>query len=89
MIEIIFAAFNNIFGLYSIVVEHEFRIVVQRLYDNDSSSYTPEDNEFIPLFSIVVALGMISSTSLRHIRDHEEVLKQRYVDLPSSTPLIS
>lgn len=81
MIEIIYAAFNNIFGLSNIVVEHEFRIVTQRLYDNDPNSYTSEDNDFIPLFCSVIALGMICSTSFHRTLEYEEALKQRYAQL--------
>lgn len=79
MIDLIFAAFNNTFGLCNIIVEHEFRIVAQRLYDNDRDSYTLEDTEFIPLFCSVIALGMISSTSFDHTLGYEQILKQRYV----------
>lgn len=81
MLEIVFAAFNNIFGLCNIVIENEFRIVAQRLYDNDPKLYTREDTEFVPLFCGVIALGMICSTTLSHTYGYDEVLKQRYAKL--------
>lgn len=82
MIEIVFAAFSNVFGLCNIVVEHEFRIVAQRLYEQNPKSYTPQDTEFVPLFDSVIALGIISSASCYHTLGYEEALKQRYVELP-------
>lgn len=81
MIEIIFAAFSNIFGLCNVVVEQEFRIVAQRMYEQVPNSYTIQDIDFLPLFDSVIALGMISSATFHRTLGHEQAIKQRYVEL--------
>lgn len=78
MIEVIYVAFNNVFALCNILTEHEFRITTQRLYDISPVSYSFEDNEFVPLFCIVTALGMIHCSKLHLELGYEEVLKERY-----------
>lgn len=79
MIAIVFAAFSNIFGLANVIVEHEFRLSAQRLYDQEPHSYTDEDISFIPLFHSVMALGAISSTRLDLPEGQEQLFEQRYV----------
>lgn len=78
MIEVVYVAFNSVFALCNVLTEQEFRISTQRLYDVNPVSYTSEDAEFVPLFCIVAALGMIHCSKIHQQLGYEEVLKERY-----------
>lgn len=57
MLRIAFFAFNNVFGLPSIIPEQSFYAATQRLYDSDAN--VPENIKFIPSFCGIMALGLL------------------------------
>lgn len=76
-LEHIYTAFNNTFGLCTVIMEQPFRIATQRLYDLNPISRTQQDIDFMPLFHAVLALGMIHQDP-----GYEDVAHQRYLVSP-------
>lgn len=76
-LELLYLAFNNTFGLCSVIVEQTFRIATQRLYDLSPISRTQADIEFMPLFHAVLALGMIHHSQSPQNPGYDNVVHER------------
>lgn len=76
-LELTYAAFNNTFGLYSIVAEQPFHESVRKLYDPNSTTHSQEDTEFVLLLYAVIALGMIHHWQTQPGLSYEEAVHKR------------
>lgn len=79
MLEIVSDAFISVFGLSNIILEQEFFVAAQGLYETPQASYTREHADFVPLFFAVVALGVLHYRRLPRHPEYEDNLKERYV----------
>lgn len=79
MLEIVYAAYSNVFALCTVVPEQDFRMRTQRLYDINPIAYQPDDTLFMPLFFSVLALGMVHSSNLHPNLDYHQILRERCV----------
>lgn len=76
MLQIAFFAFNNVFGLPSIIPEQYFYATAQALYNGDTR--IPEHFQFIPSFCGIMALGLLYHDGAEV--GSPDTLRERYID---------